>query len=62
MKLWIFKNGINISEATFCIKNLLCGNMSRNFTIVPLCYKIYVVRYTPSYRNNFFGMYVWVIS
>ena len=63
MKLWIFKNGINVTEATFCIKNLLCGNMSRNFKMVPFCslwcvvycvIKIYIVRYTPSYRNNLF--------
>ena len=30
MKLWIFKNGINVTEATFCIQNSLCGNSSRN--------------------------------
>ena len=35
--LWIFKNGINVTEATFCIHNSLCGNMSRNFKMVPLC-------------------------
>ena len=37
VKLWLFKNGINVSEATFCTQNLLCGNMSRNFKIVPFC-------------------------
>ena len=35
MKLWIFKNGINVTEASFCIQNLLCGNMSRSFKMVP---------------------------
>ena len=29
MKLSIFKNGMNVTEATFCIQNLLRGNMSR---------------------------------
>ena len=37
MKLWILKNGINVTEATFCIQNSLCGNMSRNFKMVPFC-------------------------
>ena len=39
MKVWILKNGINVTEATFCIQNLLCGNMSRNFNkiMVPFC-------------------------
>ena len=37
MKLWIFKNRINVTEATFCIQNLLCGNMIRNFKMVPFC-------------------------
>ena len=36
MKLWIFKNGVNLTEASFCIQDSLYGNMSRNFTIVPL--------------------------
>ena len=27
MKLWIFKNVINVTEATFCIENSLCGNI-----------------------------------
>ena len=61
MKLWIFKNRINVTEATFCIQNSLCGNMSRNFKMVPfdvmlnvLKNIIYVVRYAPSYRNNLF--------
>ena len=37
MKLWMFKNGINVTEATFCTQNSLCGNMSRNFKMVPFC-------------------------
>ena len=37
MKLWIFKNGINVTEATFYIQNLLCGNMSRNFKMISFC-------------------------
>ena len=37
MKLWIFKNGINVTEATFCIQNSLSGNMSRNFKMVSFC-------------------------
>ena len=37
MKLCIFKNVINVNEATFCIHNLVCGNMSRNFKMVPFC-------------------------
>ena len=37
MKLLFFKNGINETEATFCIHNLLCGNMSRNVKLVPFC-------------------------
>ena len=37
MKLWIFKDEINVNEATFCIQNLVYGNMSRNFKIVPFC-------------------------
>ena len=28
MELRNFKNGINVTKATFCIHNLLCGNMS----------------------------------
>ena len=61
MKLGIFKNGINVTEATFCMHNSLCGNMSRNFKMVPFCslcvvYCVikYVVRYTPSFRKNLF--------
>ena len=34
MKLWIFKNGINLTDPTICIHNSLCGNMSRNFKMV----------------------------
>ena len=37
MKLWIFTNCINVTEAIFCIQNLLCGNMGRNFKMVPFC-------------------------
>ena len=37
MKLRIFKNGINVNEAIFCMQNLVCGNMSRNFKMVPFC-------------------------
>ena len=37
MKLWILKNGIKVNEATFCTQNLVCGNMSRNFKMVPFC-------------------------
>ena len=63
MKLRIFENGINVTVATFCTQNLLCGNMSRNFKIVPFCslccvvYFVnifYLVRYTPSYRKKLF--------
>ena len=36
-KLWIFKNGINVTEVTFYIQFFLCGNMSRNFKMVPFC-------------------------
>ena len=36
MKLWIIKNQINVTDATFCIQNSLCGNMSRNFKMAPL--------------------------
>ena len=43
MKLWIFKNRINVTEATFCIQNSLCGNMSRNFKMVPFCSLLCVV-------------------
>ena len=31
------KNGMNVIEATFCTQHLLCGNMSRNFKMVPFC-------------------------
>ena len=27
MKLWLFNNRINVTEATFCIQNSLCGNI-----------------------------------
>ena len=37
MKFWIFKNRINVTEASFSIENLLCGNMSGNFKMVPFC-------------------------
>ena len=37
MKLSIFKNGINVTEATFCIQNSLRGNMSRYCKMVPFC-------------------------
>ena len=43
MKLWILKNRINVTEATFCIQNSLCGNMSRNFKMVPFCSLLCVV-------------------
>ena len=35
MKLWILKDMINVTEATFRIHISLCGNMSRNFKMVP---------------------------
>ena len=37
MKLWIFKNGINVTEANVCMQNSLCRNMSSNFKMVKLC-------------------------
>ena len=32
MELWLFKNGINITEGTFCKQYSLGGTMSRNQT------------------------------
>ena len=37
MKLWLFKNGDNVTEGTFCMQNSSCGNMNRNFKMVPFC-------------------------
>ena len=38
MKLWMYKNRINVTEATFFIQNSLSGNMfrtSKRFHFVP---------------------------
>ena len=52
MKLRIFKNGINVTETTFCTQIHYvgtCVETSKWFHFVA-----YNVRYTPSYRKKLF--------
>ena len=37
MKVWIFIFGLNVTEATFRLQNVLCGNMTSNFKMVSFC-------------------------
>ena len=39
--IWIFKNWINVTGATFCIQKSLCGDMSRN--LCSLCCVVYLL-------------------
>ena len=42
MKLWIFKNRINVTDATFCIQNSLCEMVQNSF-----------LRKLPAIRHNY---------